>query len=100
MWYEAKDSGLTLQIKVFPKSPYACVGPVDADRLQVRVRAAAEDGQANEAVIAALARAFNVPKKSVRILSGQTARTKAVRIEGSSVDPLRFEKEEVHVKAH
>lgn len=98
MWYQMQGDALTVQIKVFPKSPRACVGPVDANRLQVRVRAAAENGSANESVVAALAQAFEVSREAVRIVTGHTARLKVVRIEGSLVNPARFEKEEQNVK--
>lgn len=98
MWYHVQGTTLTLQIKVFPKSSRACVGPVDAGRLQVRVRATAEDGKANDAVMSALAQAFEVPREAVQILTGYTARTKVVRIEGSRVEPAMFEKEERNVK--
>lgn len=98
MWYQVQGTTLTLQIKVFPKSSRDCVGPVDADRLQVRVRATAEDGKANDAVIRALSQAFDVPREAVHILTGYSARMKVVRIEGSRVEPALFEKEERNVK--
>ncbi len=97
-WYQVQGTVLTLQIKVFPRSPRACVGPVDAGRLQVRVRAVAEDGKANDAVVSALAQAFEVPRDAVRILSGHAARAKVVRVEGFRVDPVQFEKEGRDVK--
>ncbi len=50
--------------------------------VKVRVRAVAEGGEANRAVIAMLAKALAVPKASVRILSGVTSRLKQVAIDG------------------
>lgn len=39
-----------------------------------------EDGRANEAVIELLAKHFDVPKRSLRIVRGQTSRQKVVEI--------------------
>jgi uncharacterized protein (TIGR00251 family) len=55
--------------------------------VKVRVRAIAEGGEANKAVIELLARALGVPKRQVRILSGVTSRLKQVAADG---DPRRL----------
>lgn len=41
-----------------------------------------EDGRANAAVIELLAKHFDVPKRAVRIVRGQTSRQKVVEIAG------------------
>ena len=55
----------------------------DAGRavLKVRVAAAAADGQANAAMIALLAKALGLPKSSLVLVAGQTARLKRVAVE-------------------
>ncbi len=50
--------------------------------LRVRVTAPPEEGRANDAVVALLAKALGVPKSRVRILRGHTARNKVVSVEG------------------
>ena len=55
--------------------------------LKVRVRAIADAGEANRAVLALLAKSLGVPKASVSLLSGATSRLKQVAIEG---DPARL----------
>ncbi len=55
--------------------------------VKVRVRAVAEGGEANRAVIAVLAKALGVPRASMRILSGVTSRLKQVAVDG---DPERL----------
>ena len=50
--------------------------------LKLRVRAIADGGEANRAVIELLARALGVPKAQVRIVSGTTSRHKQVAIDG------------------
>lgn len=48
--------------------------------LVIRVRAKPKDGEANEAVLALLARALNVPRSSLALLRGATSREKVVQI--------------------
>ena len=58
----------------------------DASRtyLKARVRAAPEDGKANVALEALLAKALGVAKSKVKVARGATARLKTVEIEGVS----------------
>lgn len=85
--YRLTPGGLTLSLRVTPNA--------GADRLEgtelrddgsvvlrVRVAAVADKGRANAAVIALLARSLGVPKASVRLLAGDTARLKRVAIDG------------------
>lgn len=51
------------------------------DRVQVRVTAIAQDGEANAAVIALLAAALDVPKRAITLVRGATARHKVLAIE-------------------
>jgi uncharacterized protein (TIGR00251 family) len=50
--------------------------------LKVRVRAIADGGEANRAVMELLAKALGVPKRNVRLLSGSTSRQKQIAIDG------------------
>ena len=52
--------------------------------MKARVRVPPADGKANAALIALLAKALDVPKSAVRIVSGASARMKVVEIEGDS----------------
>ena len=56
--------------------------------LKVRVRAIADGGEANRAVLALLAKSLRVPKASVRLLSGATSRLKQIAVDG---DPARLD---------
>ncbi len=49
-----------------------------------RVRAVPEDGAANAALIALLAKTFGRPKSAVSIVRGATQRLKQVRIDGDA----------------
>lgn len=52
----------------------------DLPRLTVSARPV--DGAANDAAIAAIADAFGVRKRQVRVVSGATSRTKCLDVEG------------------
>jgi uncharacterized protein (TIGR00251 family) len=81
-------SGVTVMVKVKPRSrrpglhgiQESAAGP----RLQVAVTEAAEDGKANRAVCALVARALDRPLASVRIVSGATNREKLLSVAGDS----------------
>jgi uncharacterized protein (TIGR00251 family) len=49
---------------------------------KLRVAAPAEGGRANEAVVRLLADTMDVPRRSVSLVSGHTARDKVVELEG------------------
>ena len=55
-----------------------------SEHLKARVRAVPEDGKANTALIALLAKVLAVPKSSIRIASGATARLKRLEITGDA----------------
>jgi uncharacterized protein YggU (UPF0235/DUF167 family) len=57
--------------------------PAGRTYLKLRVSAAAADGAANAAVIALVAKALKLPKSSVRIASGDTARLKILELDGA-----------------
>ncbi len=52
------------------------------DAWKVRVSAPPKDGRANEAVLELLARALEVPRRSVTLATGGAARDKVVILEG------------------
>jgi uncharacterized protein (TIGR00251 family) len=56
--------------------------------LKVRVASPPVEGAANAELIRTLARAFDVPARSVEIISGQTAKLKRVRVCGASREQL------------
>jgi uncharacterized protein len=55
--------------------------------IKVRVRAIADGGEANRAVMDLLAKALGVPKARVRILSGATSRLKQIAVDGDPAKP-------------
>ena len=84
--------GVTLSLKVQPRSsrpgPQGSYGE-KGEFLKWGLKAAPVDGKANEELIGSLSKFFSVPKRSVSILKGETARQKLVLIEGVGVEELR-----------
>ncbi len=73
---------IELRLKVVPgASRDAVVGPL-GDRLKIRVAAPPEDGRANKAVCALLARALGVTPNAVEIVAGQTSPAKTALVRG------------------
>ncbi|MBS1693155.1 MAG: DUF167 domain-containing protein [Actinobacteria bacterium] len=68
-------------VRVKPGSSKGPLVETSADgELTVYVRERAVDGAANDAVTRVLAEHFGVPRSSVRLMSGRTARVKRFRI--------------------
>jgi uncharacterized protein (TIGR00251 family) len=79
---------LTIDVLVVPRASRTAVGPNVGDRLRVAVTAPPVDGEANAAVIEALAHAFGVRRSAVTIVRGERGRRKTVRIEGGAAATL------------
>jgi len=57
-------------------------------KLSVAVRADAQKGKANNAVLHVLSTTLNIPKYQLKIVAGKTSRSKKVRIEDLSPHKL------------
>lgn len=82
------DDGLIIEVRVQPKASSNRIAGLHGEALKLCVTAPPEDGKANKAVAALLARALGVKKQAVSIVSGQTSRTKSVKITGYSKNEL------------
>ena len=83
-----RPGALTIDVIVVPRASRTAVGPLQGDRLRVAVTAPPVDGEANAAVIEALADAFGVRRAAVRILRGERGRRKTVQITGADARTL------------
>ena len=57
--------------------------------LKARVSVAPEKGKANKALIGLLSKSLGIPKSTLALVSGDTARKKILRIEGEPKDLVR-----------
>jgi len=77
-------------VRVVPRSSKEEIRVSDGGETKIWVRAAPVDGQANEAVIALLAKRIGVPKSALSVVRGESGRLKRIRIEG--IEPSELEK--------
>ncbi|MCI0438830.1 MAG: DUF167 domain-containing protein [Chloroflexi bacterium] len=73
-----------LQVRVQPKSRRDAVEIAEGGKLKVYVTAAPEDGRANDAVVALLAKRLGVSKSAISIVRGHRSRDKVLRVDGMS----------------
>ncbi len=73
-------NGLVFKIRVQPKSSKEMITGLYGDALKIKVKAPPVDNAANKACIKFLAKALSMPKASISIISGHTARTKHVQL--------------------
>lgn len=79
---------LTLAVHVTPRSGRDEIVGWRGSELAVRVTVAPESGKANAAVCTTVASALRVPKSSVQVARGKTARHKVLEIAGVTHDDL------------
>ena len=78
---ETKD-GLLLKLKVQPRSSRNKLGEFAGEEWRIWVTAPPVDAAANQAVVELLADELELAKSQVRLVRGDTARHKVVRITG------------------
>ena len=83
-----KDCGVSLAIKVVPKSHKNEILGWENEELKVRLRAVPEKGEANETLLEFLAKSLRQPKSSLEITHGHTSRHKRVRFSGIAQEEL------------
>lgn len=81
------STGISVALRVTPRGGRDDIDGIEtlADGrsiVNVRVRAIADGGEANRALVELLARALGVPKAGVKIVSGTTSRLKQVAVDG------------------
>jgi uncharacterized protein (TIGR00251 family) len=75
-FYTVRDRGILLRVRAKPGSRADRIAGVRGDSLLVEVRAAAERGRANEAVIRVLAEAFGLRTAAIELKAGAGSRRK------------------------
>ena len=70
---------MIVNIRVIPRARVQKI-VADGDTLRVYTNAAPSDGEANAAVIKMLAKHYDVPKSSIKIVRGATSHDKVVEM--------------------
>lgn len=96
------SSGTVLSMKVQPRSSQAgFLGfyGEDASFLKWGLRSAPTDGKANNELIREISRLFSLPRARVRLISGESSRSKAVLLEGLSPEEVLRELDKITGKS-
>jgi uncharacterized protein len=83
------SSGVTFAVKVHPRAKKNAITGEVGDALKVALTAPPVDGKANAACIEFFAKLLNVPRSSVTIASGQSSRSKVIRVSGMTAQQVR-----------
>ena len=79
----SEDGGLTLSLHIQPGAKRTGIAGLHGEALKIRLAAPPVDGRANECLIAFVADVCDLPRRNVRLLSGETSRQKVLRIDGA-----------------
>ena len=85
--------GVTLAVRAQPGAKRTAIvgvyGDGDSAQLKIAVQAPPVEGRANEALVAFLAVLFSIPKRSVKLLSGELSRSKVFLLRGVSAQDMK-----------
>ena len=87
-----RADGVSFTVRLTPKSGRDAVEGWSADGseyLKARVTAVPQDGKANAALIALLAKTLGVARGTIHIVAGETARMKTLLLAKPSPDAIR-----------
>nr|WP_211164127.1 DUF167 family protein [Parazoarcus communis] len=84
----AADGSLVLSLHIQPGAKRTGFAGLHGEAMKIRLAAPPVDGKANAALCAFLAEFCGVAKSAVVLVSGETSRTKRVRVVGMSPDAL------------
>ena len=83
-WIKSTSGGAVLTIRVVPRASKNSIDGPLGDALKIRLQSPPVDGKANKELVRFLADVLDVSASQVSILSGETGRSKRVRITGIS----------------
>jgi uncharacterized protein (TIGR00251 family) len=87
-----KTGAVIVAVHVMPNAPQTQVQGLHDGALRVRLKAPPVDGKANQELVAWLARELKVPRASIELIRGDTARRKQLRVAQASVANARWER--------
>jgi uncharacterized protein YggU (UPF0235/DUF167 family) len=82
--------GTRLRLRIAPGSRRPGIAGRYGDGWKLRVAPPPEDGRANDAVVALIAEALELPRAAVSIVSGHAGRDKIVALDG--IDPAEADR--------
>lgn len=76
-----KDGTIRFEVHAKPRAKKSRIVGPRGDALEVALAAPPVDGAANEELVKVLAKALEIPRRSVQILRGETSQKKLVAVE-------------------
>ncbi len=86
--------GVSFAVKVQPRARKNRISGTVGEALKLALTAPPVEGKANEAVVEFFADFFDIPRSSVTIASGETSRSKVIRVTGINAEAVRRRLEE------
>jgi len=80
-WYHWQGTALILNLRIQPRASRNEIVGVLGEQLKIRLTAPPVDGKANQTLLKFLAKYCGVPTRQVTLLSGDSGRSKRVRVE-------------------
>ncbi len=74
--------GVALRVKVVPGASRAAIRGMLGDRLKITVQAPPEEGKANKAVCALLAKVFGTARRDMHVIAGERQPLKTIKLGG------------------
>ena len=88
-WITDTSDGAVLTLRIVPRAHKNAIQGEHGDALKIRLCAPPVDGAANAALIEFLSDTLSIPRARIRLLSGQTSRSKRVLLAGCSSSAIR-----------
>ena len=80
--------GIVLMLHIQPRAKREGVVGLHGEALKIALKAPPVDGAANEALLAFLAKTLGIAKSECVLLSGETSRSKRVRVPGECLEKV------------
>jgi uncharacterized protein (TIGR00251 family) len=78
-----------VDVRVIPRAKKTELAGIRDGAILIRVSAPPVEGAANDAVVALLAERLAIPRRDIRIISGQGSRHKRIEIVGATPEQIR-----------
>ena len=79
------DGSVIFEVRVIPRASRTEIVGQYNGALKMKLTAPPVEGAANAELIKHLAKKFDVPKRNIDIVSGQTSRSKRIRVRGAEI---------------
>ena len=83
------SAGITFAVKIQPRARRNAIVGELGDALKIALTAPPVEGRANDACVDFLADLLDLPRSSITIVSGQSSRSKVIRVAGYTLQGLR-----------